>query len=213
MAKSGLAGLLVVLTAFTAVAVNEPIAKAGPNGGKVCVECELKKKQALLAKLQADIAALQAIVDQVSAPKGIKPCSDGSVNLRAAKIEFKCSTSKGEVFERVVRANFGEAWKDSDGLIWSDVVGRSNQYDAVNKCKTLGGELPSRQDFERGKAKGIREVLPNMGDRCFWSSSVLPGSADDNGNADDAYVFSGNYGVIDNDNRNYSIDSVRCIGR
>ncbi len=90
-------------------------------------------------------------------------------------------------------------------MIWSDRIGSANQYDAIENCKAIEGKLPSKEDFERGKKNGIREVLPNMKDRYFWSSSVHP---NDSGNA---YYFNGiggdiDYGYRDNDNV-----SVRCV--
>ena len=141
------------------------------------------------------------------------PTACSSINLRIAPLGMKCKTSKGghdgkgAIFERVSRDNFGEAWKGPDGVIWSDRTGSDTQFNAVYACENLGGELPSRANFERGEANGFREVLPNMKDHWFWSSSVNP--------SDPYYgnYFSGNYGDIGDTSRNNGKFSVRCVGR
>lgn len=170
------------------------------------------------------------LVDQVVKRLAIKPqpptpeaCD--SVNLRTAQIHVKCITSKGSIYERVSRDNFGEAWKGPDGFIWSDRVGNDTQYDAVKTCRNLGGKLPDRAAFERGESYGFREVLPNMKDRYFWSSEVdwtsspdpervfWRSSADLSFSPDPAfgYTFSGNYGIITHGRRLHYY-TVRCIG-
>lgn len=196
MVKSKWAVALVGILALSALSISS----ARADG--TC-----KDHESRISDLEKRVAELEEIIKQTPTPPvQIKACSDGSVDLRQAPVGFKCRTSKGSIFERVVRANFGEAWKGPDGLIWSDFIGKYSQYDAITTCKTLGGILPSRADFERGEANGFREVLPNMKDRWFWSSSVYPN------NSGLAYVFSGNDGVIDYGGRNNNF-SVRCAGR
>lgn len=166
-----------------------------------------KNHESRIADLEKRVAELEEIIRQTPTPPvQIKACNDGSVDLRSAAVGFKCRTSKGSIFERVAKNNFGEAWKGPDGLIWSDFVGKYSQYDAVTTCKNLGGTLPSRADFERGEANGFREVLPNMKDRWFCSSSVHPKYSDH------AYGFDGSVGNVGYVYRTVN-DSVRCAGR
>jgi hypothetical protein len=136
----------------------------------------------------------------------IENCIDGETDLHQVAVGFKCRTANGSIYERVARANFGEAWKGPDGLIWSDYVGSYSQYNAVKACKSIGGTLPARADFERGEANGFRELLPNIKVRWFWSSSVNPYDPYD------AYVFNGYDGIFYNDDRDYTY-SVRCVAR
>ncbi|MGK5089088.1 hypothetical protein WDW86_16140 [Bdellovibrionota bacterium FG-2] len=95
--------------------------------------------------------------------------------LREVRTGFKCRLSKldGEgavnVFERVERAGFGEAWKDPSGLIWSDILGRSTKYQQAEKvCADVGGRLPTpleesrmRGAFVQGSTEG-KKLLPNF---------------------------------------------------
>ena len=141
---------------------------------------------------------------EVFAEEGIA-CNDPSINLRTAPIGFRCQTSKGTIYERVTRENFGEAWKGSDGFIWSDCVGAYKQQAAIEVCANLGGGLPSKADFERGELNGFRQVLPNMKYRWYWSSSVLPIGANK------AYLFDGLYGNI-GVGYSYYDEAVLCIG-
>ena len=160
-----------------------------------------------LEKLEKKVAELEEIIRQMPIPPvQIKACNDSSTSLRSVAVGFKCRTSKGAIYERVARDNFGESWKDSDGLIWSDYIGSHSQRDAVSSCLRLSGKLPAPADFKRGEANGFREVLPNMKDRWFWSSSVHPYDSDN------AYGFNGYIGDIDYYNRIYN-NSVRCVGR
>lgn len=161
--------------------------------------------EARLSKVERDIAHIKALLGQNPAPvnpPAQTPVACGSINLRTAQLHVKCTTSKGAVYERVSRDNFGEAWKGPDGVIWSDLVGQGSQDSVANTCKNLGGTLPERADFERGEANGFREVLPNMKDQWFWSSSVNPSAS----------VFFGNNGVIYDGSRN-GYYSVLCVGR
>lgn len=121
----------------------------------------------------------------------------------------KCMTSKGSIYERVSRDNFGEAWKGVDvshSLIWSNMAGRSSLDEAVNTCKTLGGALPERADFKQGEANGFREVLPNMEGEWYWTSTIF--SVEEN------YIFSGDAGDFGYSSPGrYGYASVRCIVR
>lgn len=70
-------------------------------------------------------------------------------------IGFTCLADKfGDlVYERVERAGFGIAWKDSTGLIWSDLQeylnGEKIQFfdDAWVRCESLGAHLPLVSEY------------------------------------------------------------------
>lgn len=155
-----------------------------------------------------------AFAEEVAYSSTVRPAADQSLlacgvldRNSPIPIGTRCTTSKGSVYERVLRANFGETWKGPDGLIWSDRVGSiTDEYNAEVICKNLGGELPSMDEFKRNEAYGFREVLPNMKNRIFWSSSV-------DGDPEIAYAFNGSNGDGVFDDRDYILDSVRCVGR
>jgi len=179
-----------------------------------CPECLAKRVLALeasQAEMQKTLNTILDRLDQIPPAPPVEPpieqvaCSELSATQRAT-INQVCVTSKGVKFRRVARANFGEAWADEEGQIWSDRIRNANQYDAIKYCKAIEGKLPSKDDFIRGEANGIREVLPNMKARWFWSSSVHPKYSYF------AYFFSGYNGFIDYYYRsNNSSSSVRCV--
>jgi len=129
-------------------------------------------------------------------------------------------------------AKLGEAWRDASGMIWGDIVKKDdgsprfmNHKDATDYCKSIGAELPSREDFIRlreymGAKSGSDEgytaqVLPNLtytekgqvNSRYFWSSSVHPD------HSYYAYDFGGRFGYIGYYNRSFdNYYSVRCVG-
>lgn len=131
-----------------------------------------------------------------------------SLNLRAAPVGVKCTTSEGASYERVFREDFGESWMGPDGLVWSDVVGRGSQKDAVEICKNIGGELPSRAEFERGESNDFRKVLPSMEEYSYWSSLVRPGVS-----GYYASVLVGRNGTHRFVDVRYDNHSVRCVAR
>lgn len=128
------------------------------------------------AYLVAAYVQLTAKVLQIPLLKWAPPsCNDSSINLRTVEVGFRCVTSKGATFTRIEREFFGEAWKDSDGVIWSDIVGvgnDSNVADAKAICEKFDAVLPNNRHFERGEAMGFREVLPNVENKIFWSADV-----------------------------------------
>ena len=135
-------------------------------------------------------------------------CSELTEEQRS-DLRTVCVTKKGAKFKRVQRTNFGKAWQDEAGMIWSDRIGRANHYYAIENCKAIHGKLPSRDDFIRAEANGIREVMPNMKDHWFWCSSVHPnvsafayffGYDGNDGNSDDV-----SHGTLGN------LRSVRCV--
>ncbi len=183
-----------------------------------CPECLAKRVQALeagQAEMQKTLNTILDRLDQIPPAPPVEPpieqvaCSELSAKQRTT-INQVCVTSKGAKFKRVAMEGFGEAWMGPTGengkqQIWSDRIGRANQYDAIDNCKAIAGSLPSKDDFIRGEANGIREVLPNMKYRWFWSSSLHPGYSDY------AYVFNGDYGDVDDHIRSYSGYFVRCV--
>lgn len=148
-----------------------------------------------------------------------KPC--GNIDLRKAAEQATCQTTKGTIFQLVKRTSDGkEVWKDTkSGLIWSDRLDKTySQYNALNACSDystmnargnleyVSFSLPSKADFETAENDGIREVLPNMKDHYFWSSSVFPYDSYV------AYGFGGSYsGFVAGFRSNGN--SVRCVGR
>ena len=153
-------------------------------------------------------------------------------------------TASGSEFKRVSEEElkrlgikdskkFGEAWEDPSGMIWGDIVKKEdgsphymNHKDAIDYCKSIGADLPSREDFVRlreymgakpGRSDGYApQILPNLTytdkgetySRYFWSSSVRPDFSNS------AYVFNGRLGDFDTGYRSYDVYylSVRCVG-
>ncbi|MEK7790767.1 MAG: hypothetical protein AAB309_03990 [Deltaproteobacteria bacterium] len=82
-------------------------------------------------------------------------------------------------------------------------------------CEDIGARLPSKEEFTRlggylgsGSDQGYshhdNQILPNLADYWFWSSSVNP-------NYPNYFCdFTGSDGVIDYDYRSFSY-AVRCV--
>lgn len=96
----------------------------------------------------------------------------------------------------------------------SDVApNRMNHADAVQFCLAHGGRLPTKEEYEalgramgRGRPGGYdRNRIAGMDARWFWSGSVHPD------NADGAFFFSGNFGSVASDYRDYADGSARCL--
>ena len=130
-------------------------------------------------------------------------CSDISVNLRSIAVGFKCRTSKGGVFKRVERPGFGESWRDQNGVTWSDYLGNAAGSSWLPNrkklCAATHSELPSVEDYKQGDALGMLEVIPNLENAQYWTSSPtygLGGNEPDNNTAactivvDDAIIDS-----------------------
>jgi hypothetical protein len=149
-------------------------------------------------------------------------CGDCSLlKLREVPAGTQCKTSKGVEFQLVNRDTTGasplETWKDlSSGLTWYDNLPNGfdgitsagyNQYEAFTICTLdLQRSLPTIDDFNTAETHGFREVLPNMANNYFWSSSLYPGDSDV------AQVFAGYDGFSGYDVRGFNY-SVRCVGR
>lgn len=91
----------------------------------------------------------EAIAAEVTVEDRIKDCAE------IPKSSVKSST--GVTWNLVSRKHdpksgkFMEVWKDS---------------------KSFG--LPTKQEFEQAEKNGVREVVPNIRERWFWSASVHP---------------------------------------
>ncbi len=125
--------------------------------------------------------------------------------------------STGEVFVRdTSHPKLGEAYRDSQGLIWGSVVSTSmNQNDAYKACKKIGARLPTLEEFKRlrnyltdygrvafNKTVDGKEVLPGFSNDYFWSSSTefgVHGDAPVGRNGDIGY------------HHPHSVSAVRCV--
>lgn len=89
-------------------------------------------------------------------------------------------TSKGGTWVRVARKGLGEAWRDEKtGLIWGDRIGDNFSHrDATELGKRVGARLPTRDDFLRAEASGMREVLPWANYWAYWASTLVEGEPD-----------------------------------
>jgi hypothetical protein len=150
-----------------------------------------------------------------------------------ANIGDACVTNQGSLFTLVEHPKLGRAWKDPDGMVWGKSLGRAKHHQgpvdskgiitdspAVQMCKAVGGELPTKKDYERFQKyfglkpdesltdEGLAEMkslFPDMKGAWFWSSSVYPDSPDS------AFGFSGVNGGIAyyyRTNNNYSVVCV-----
>jgi hypothetical protein len=122
------------------------------------------------------------------------------------------TTSTGAVFTQIMdRPHFEGAWQDPSGIIWGNtvtyfdgLVRGMTQPEAIQYCQSIGGQLPSRKDFEQlGRFMGATgtgstydnthyspQILPGLADRKFWTSSHHP-EDDDLG-----YYFEGKFGYF-----------------
>jgi hypothetical protein len=133
------------------------------------------------------------------------------------------------------KGNLMEVWRDSEsGLIWSDTLKKDpgsidyNHYGAIRMangkvveetaCLSDEGKnasahicersfgLPTLADFQSAERHGMREVLPNINDRIFWSAT-LPYSRY-------AYSISTfNVALPRIEYRGSWYNDVRCVGR
>ncbi|MBI2605204.1 MAG: HEAT repeat domain-containing protein [Deltaproteobacteria bacterium] len=137
----------------------------------------------------------------------------GSAEPTAEKDFLKSAvvSHAGVEFEPVKNPKTGESgWRDTvTGKVWYESKNTpSGQYGAEMDCSEKPGqELPSKADLVLAEQHGIRDVLKNMNDHWFWSSSLGPDGTRD------AYVFVGYDGGIGYDDRNDGRYSVRCVGR
>ena len=96
-----------------------------------------------------------------------------SVQSRNKPVGFKCISSTGHIFQRVQKEGFGEAWQDGQKNIWSDKISASEYNPEKEKCTNLGAEVPSQEQFLEGQNDGINEVLPNLININYWTSTIV----------------------------------------
>jgi hypothetical protein len=138
-------------------------------------------------------------------------------------------TISGVRYQRVVErpdlAALGKAWqnlKDPEKLIWGDTAkledgsdNKMNHFAAEMYCKSLNARLPTKEEFETlAKDLGNRPshyyhpaFLPNLLNRWFWSSTVLPDLPQF------ASTFNGSAGIVTSGNRNSVMGAVRCVSK
>lgn len=122
-------------------------------------------------------------------------------------------TSAGKIFTRVEhpvldKVGSGVCWKDEEtGLIWSSPHEESMNYKkAMEYCRSIGAELPTKAMFESLASSKGYHLIPNR-NQWFWSSSVNPNYSDH------AYAFYGSCGYIIFVFRYNYNDAVVCVGR
>lgn len=99
-------------------------------------------------------------------------------------------TNRGAVFTcDTSHSDLGEAWRAPNGLIWGDIVKKTDgtihhmdHDEATNYCGSIAAYLPSDEEFiqlreymgaRSGSAEGYSaQALPNLSGHWFWSSSV-----------------------------------------
>jgi hypothetical protein len=126
----------------------------------------------LLSSPQNSVSQFVCVKGGTPNAKSTLPECD-SRGSRNKPVGFKCLSSTSHVFTRVQKNGFGEAWQDGQKNIWSDIISASEYRPEDEKCKNLGAEVPSQKQFLEGQKDGINEVLPNMIDKTFWSSTVV----------------------------------------
>ena len=164
------------------------------------------------------------------------PCGQkGSLADRVAACGTVKKTANGTDFALVSReiSNDGknkEYWQDKSkngsDLVWGPVANKTMNFEQAKQyCEGLNDldmkwTLPSKDDYlkaadnssaeqTRGYAGynvALRDTVPDMDGRWFWSSSPHPFSAGI------AWVFGGYVGEVGNYFRSYD-DSVRCVSR
>mgnify|MGYP001117395898 CR=1 FL=1 len=149
------------------------------------------------------LAELQRIVDQVDPV---------ACRNRPAKVSqgFQCRTSRGTRFQRITEP--AEGWRDlgRDGKVWFDqVTNEVSQQEAIALCEGIAGQtLPSKEDFRNAERHGFQEVLPDMFQFYYWSSSSVP-------HQDLAYGFSSGANVLATMSKGAGVGYVaaRCVGK
>jgi hypothetical protein len=126
-------------------------------------------------------------------------------------VEQEC-TRLGRLNGEAIRLDWFAVAIDSEGRVATEIAcgtesvegKRSNPGDSEKKYG-----VPTMSEFSQAENDGIREVLPNMADNWYWTSTVnsVP-------KYQDAHVFNGSTGKIDPGNRSVGVQaSVRCVGR
>ena len=158
-----------------------------------------------------------AIVDQEFLKTPIIPDLGNIVKQYLYSAPVTKTTSVGAQFTREDNLpDFGEAWEDPKGNIWSagikDKDGnliRMTQSEAKEFCEAIGEQLPSKFSyFELNNLKGF-EILADMDQGDYWTSDVEWG-----GNKN----YHGIYNSTSHDTKSYGTDGfgpglhyVRCL--
>jgi hypothetical protein len=103
---------------------------------------------------------------------------------RNKPVGFACHTDSEEVFTRVERDGFDEAWIDSHDVVYSDRLGKGSPSEGQELCEKLGAHLPTKEEYESAFDRGIDQILPNSYGY-FWTSSEV-----------NARLFRGAYSVM-----------------
>lgn len=151
--------------------------------------------------LKNEVKDLKDIIKHLQNSSPVRDCASAAQN---SQLGTRCQTSTGAVF---VRVDYG--WKDTEtkGKVWYDDMAKNlNQYSSKKLCSDKGQALPSKEDFQIAESHGFREILKDMKNRWFWSSSIYPYYTAF------AYGFYGSDGNFDDDAR-YSLGFARCVGR
>lgn len=73
----------------------------------------------------------------------------------------KCVSSKGQIFQLLHKSPYSlELWLAPDNTIWTTRAAMYvDQLDAEDICKSIGGKVPTLNDFKTAIDSGIQEVL------------------------------------------------------
>lgn len=108
-----------------------------------------------------------------------------SINIRQAKIGTVCLTAGAQlpsVFRLIDRSEDGkETWKDTrTGIAWADKLDNTLTLNAAQAaCKQYSAgpngvfSLPTKSHFEKSRRDGFSQVLPNLKDTYFWTSTSV----------------------------------------
>ncbi|MFL5812786.1 MAG: hypothetical protein ACJ763_04360 [Bdellovibrionia bacterium] len=108
-------------------------------------------------------------------PQAPVDCSELD-HTKPIRVGTKCITSAQGIFERVDYEGFGEAWKDPNGIIWSDKLGVDSYVYAEDICRKVGSIMPSAENLKHAEGHGLHEVLPHMENEYVWSNSPYTGA-------------------------------------
>lgn len=149
------------------------------------------KRKIRMSGLAALCAALAlALAEPGSSQNSARSCGmSGTVRERLADCAVSMEARVARATHRwrlVARtSNSMEVWRDEQtGYLWSDVFERMTNYQASELCGAPGmrdetgylvaeealWRLPSRSEFEAADSHGMRQVLPHLTDKRFWTT-------------------------------------------
>ncbi len=105
----------------------------------------------------------------------IPTCLD--LNLYQMEVGQSCLTEKDGAFTRVKVTEELEAWKDEQGLLWSDWMGKANHYVAMDECALLGMHLPSKSEYKLAVEHGLKQIDFDFYKRPFWGTEIHDGGS------------------------------------